>query len=76
MDIAIIFGGSSFEHEISIVSAITLKKVFKKHKTKFIFVDANREFFLIDSKDMKTKYFSSGEYKKLKPLISKKRIFL
>ncbi len=72
MEIAIIFGGSSFEHEISIVSAITLKKVFKKHKTKFIFVDKNREFFLIEPDSMKAKYFSSGDYKKSKPLILKR----
>ncbi len=30
MKIAILFGGSSYEHEISIVSAITMKKVLKK----------------------------------------------
>ncbi len=29
MKIAILFGGSSFEHEISIVSAITVKKILK-----------------------------------------------
>ena len=72
MDIAIIFGGSSYEHEISIVSAITLKKVFKKHNTKFIFVDESREFFLIEPESMKAKYFSSGEYKKLKPISLKR----
>jgi D-alanine-D-alanine ligase len=71
MEIAIVFGGSSFEHEISIVSAITLKKVFKKHSTKFIFVDKNREFFLIEPENMKAKFFSTGEYKKSKTLILK-----
>ncbi len=69
MKIAIVFGGSSFEHEISIVSAITLKGVIKKHDTQFIFIDANREFFLVDAKDMKSKFFSSKEYlKKAKKL--------
>jgi D-alanine-D-alanine ligase len=72
MNIAIIFGGSSFEHEISIVSAITLKKVFKKHTAQFIFIDKDREFFLIEPENMKAKYFSSGDYKKLKPLTVKK----
>jgi len=64
MNIAIIFGGSSYEHEISIVSAITVKGVLKKSKKTFIFVDSNREFYLIDEKDMKSKFFSSKEYLK------------
>ncbi len=64
MNIAIIFGGSSFEHEISIVSAITLKSVIKKHSLEFIFIDANRDFYLIDSNNMKSKFFSSKEYLK------------
>ncbi|HIP49345.1 MAG TPA: D-alanine--D-alanine ligase, partial [Lutibacter sp.] len=69
MNIAILFGGSSFEHEISIVSAITLKKVFKKATLSFIFVDANREFYLVDAKNMKSNHFSTGTYKKDKKLI-------
>jgi D-alanine-D-alanine ligase len=64
MDIAIIFGASSYEHEISIVSAITLKSVVKSHNLKFIFIDSNREFYLIDDSDMKSKFFSSKEYLK------------
>jgi len=64
MKFLIIFGGSSFEHEISIVSAITLKEKIKKHNLIFVFVDANRDFYLIDKKNMKSKYFASGEYKK------------
>ena len=64
MKIAIIFGGSSYEHEISIVSAITLKGVIKGINLEFIFVDANRDFYLIDSDDMKSKFFSSKEYLK------------
>ncbi len=63
MEIAIIFGGISFEHEISIVSAIALKKVLT-HKVKFIFCDKNRDFYLINKENMKAKFFSSGEYKK------------
>lgn len=42
MKIAILFGGSSYEHEISIVSAITMKKVLKKSELSFIFVDKDR----------------------------------
>ncbi len=64
MNFLIIFGGSSFEHEISIVSAITLKDKIKKHNLKFVFVDSNRDFYLIDKENMKSKFFSSGEYKK------------
>ncbi len=72
MNIAILFGGSSFEHEISIVSAITVKKVLKKANLSFIFVDSNREFYLIDSKNMKSNHFSDGVYKKDKKLILKR----
>lgn len=68
MSIAILFGGSSFEHEISIVSAITMQKVFKGTTLVNIFVSQEREFFLIDSKDMKSTTFSSGAYKKSKKL--------
>ncbi len=64
MKLAIVFGGSSYEHEISIVSAITLKSVIKSHKLEFIFIDNKRDFYLVDSKDMKSNYFSSKEYLK------------
>ena len=64
MKIAIVFGGSSYEHEISIVSAITVKNVLKSHTPLFIFVDANRDFYLIDSENMKSNFFSSKEYLK------------
>jgi D-alanine-D-alanine ligase len=75
MNIAILFGGSSFEHEISIVSAITLKKVLKNSNLSFIFVDANREFYLVDAKNMRSDHFSKGLYKKDKKLILKKGAF-
>ena len=71
MNIAILFGGSSFEHEISIVSAITMKKVLKKSRLTYIFVDSNREFYLIDTDKINAKLFSSGEYKKAKKLTLK-----
>lgn len=63
MEIAIIFGGVSYEHEISIVSAISLKKVLN-YQTKFIFCDKYHEFYLIEDKNMTAKHFSSGLYKK------------
>jgi len=72
MNIAILFGGSSYEHEISIVSAITMKKVLKKSTLTYIFVDANREFWLIDTDKINSKLFSSGDYKKSKQLTLKK----
>jgi len=68
MNISIMFGGSSYEHEISIVSAITMKKVLSKVNLSFIFADKDRNLFLIDSDNMKSKYFSSGDYKKAKSL--------
>jgi len=71
MNIAILFGGSSFEHEISIVSAITLKKVLKKSTITYIFVDTDRKFYLIDTDKINSKLFSSGEYKKSKELTLK-----
>jgi len=68
MNLGILFGGSSFEHEISIVSSITMQKVFKKTNLVNIFVSSDREFYLIDKKDMKSSTFSSGAYKKCKKL--------
>jgi len=53
----------SYEHEISIVSAIALKDVLKSALV-FIFCDAQREFYLIPAEKMKSKLFSSGDYKK------------
>lgn len=72
MNITILFGGSSFEHEISIVSAITMKKVFKKSTLTYIFVSPEREFYLIDTGKINSKLFSSGDYKKAKKLTLKK----
>ncbi|EGK8048776.1 D-alanine--D-alanine ligase [Campylobacter lari] len=66
----VIFGANSYEHEISIVSAVVLKKVLKVQK-KFIFCDKNKEFFLIDEEKMNAKTFSSGAYKKEKALVLK-----
>jgi len=75
MNIAILFGGSSFEHEISIVSAITMKKVLKKSTLTYIFVSSDRKFYLIDTEKINSKLFSSGEYKKSKELTLKSGSF-
>ena len=71
MKLAILFGGSSFEHEISIVSAITMKKVLKNTTLTYIFVSADRKFYLIDTEKINSKLFSSGDYKKSKELTLK-----
>lgn len=75
MKLAILFGGSSFEHEISIVSAITMKKVLKKSTLTYIFVSADRKFYLIDTDKINSKLFSSGEYIKSKELTLKQSGF-
>ncbi len=57
----------SYEHEISIVSAITLKEKLPSI-AHFIFCDAHREFYLIPAEQMKSKTFSSGAYRKMAKL--------
>lgn len=69
MSLGVVFGAKSFEHEISIVSAIVLKNVLKQ-KLKFIFCDADRGFYLIEEKNMRANFFSSGKYK------NSKKVFL
>jgi D-alanine-D-alanine ligase len=61
--IAIVFGAQSFEHEISIVSSITMKKVLNDELL-YIFVDKNREFYHIPTDTIKSSIFSTGDYKK------------
>lgn len=75
MKLAILFGGSSFEHEISIVSAITMKKVLKQTTLTYIFVSSDRKFYLIDTEKLNSKLFSSGAYKKSKELTLKQQGF-
>ncbi|WP_170020043.1 D-alanine--D-alanine ligase [Campylobacter sp. RM16190] len=70
MKFGILFGARSYEHEISIVSAIALKNVLKSEPM-FVFCDKFREFYLIEAKDMKANFFSSGNYKKSKKLLLK-----
>lgn len=67
MKIAVLFGAKSFEHEISVVSAIALKKVLSSELV-YIFCDYNRDFYLIPTDKITSKRISSGEYKKDKKL--------
>lgn len=69
MKLAILFGGASFEHEISIVSAITVKGKLQGFDLSFIFCDQDHRFYLIDSSKMKAITFSRGEHLKM-PQIS------
>ncbi|SFV60388.1 D-alanine--D-alanine ligase [hydrothermal vent metagenome] len=68
MKLTILFGGASFEHEISIVSAITLKEKLASFDLSFVFCDADHSFYLIDPSKMKAVTFSRGEYKKMPQL--------
>ncbi len=63
MNFTILFGGASYEHEISIVSAIALKKVLK-NVSNFLFLDAEGDFWEIPAVNMRSDFFSKGEYKK------------
>lgn len=63
MKIAIVFGGVSFEHEISIVSSIAMKDVLNKELV-YLFLDASRDMYHIPTDIINSKVFSSGEYKK------------
>lgn len=74
MKFAILFGGNSYEHEISIVSAIVLKKVLDTN-LEFVFCDKERKFYLIPSEKMNSKTFSSGIYQKEKELFLKQKGF-
>ncbi len=74
MKLALLFGANSFEHEISIVSAIALKKVLKDELV-YIFCDYNRDFYLIPTDKITAKRFSSSEYKKDKKIELKKEGF-
>jgi len=68
LKLTILFGGASFEHEISIVSAITLKEKLSGPELNFIFCDQDHKFYMIDSSKMKAVTFSRGEYKKMPEL--------
>ena len=63
-----LFGGMSFEREISIVSAISLKKVLGDNIAHFIFLDGGHHLYLIPADKMQAKIFATGEYKQCKQL--------
>ncbi|WP_297442161.1 D-alanine--D-alanine ligase [Sulfurimonas sp.] len=75
MNLSILFGGASFEHEISIVSAITLKEKLSTFNLTFIFCDTDHTFYLIEASKMKAKTFSSGAHKKMPVLHLEKGCF-
>ena len=68
MKLTILFGGASFEHEISIVSAITLKEKLTSFDLHFVFCDSDHLFYSINKKQMRATTFSKGEYKKMHQL--------
>ena len=68
MKLTILFGGASFEHEISIVSAITLKEKLVGFDIDFVFCDSDHTFYLIEADKMKAVTFSKGEHKKMTQL--------
>ena len=76
MKLTILFGGASFEHEISIVSAITLKEKLAGFNLTFVFCDQDHSFYLIDSSKMKATTFSKGEYKKMPKLTVSRGAFV
>lgn len=65
MKLAILFGGASYEHEISIVSAITVKGKLGAFDLSFIFCDQDHQFYLIEGEKMKAVTFSRGEHRKM-----------
>lgn len=63
MNFIVVFGGVSYEHEISIVSAIALKKELA-NIAHFVFIDAENNLYLIPKESMTSKHFSTFAYKK------------
>ncbi|HQS66128.1 MAG TPA: D-alanine--D-alanine ligase [Sulfuricurvum sp.] len=68
MKLAILFGGASYEHEISIVSAITVKGKLSNFDLSFIFCDQDHRFYLIDGSKMKATTFSRAQHLKMPQL--------
>ncbi len=68
MKLIILFGGASFEHEISIVSAVTLKSKLSGFDLTFIFCDQDHKFYSIEPSKMKANTFSKNEHKKMPEL--------
>ncbi|MDE5566769.1 MAG: hypothetical protein K2I77_07270 [Anaeroplasmataceae bacterium] len=65
--LGILFGGKSFEHEISIVTAYQLKKrLSNNYKIHMIYISLDGDFYLADQMQMKD--FRLENFKKLKKL--------
>jgi len=76
LKLTILFGGASFEHEISIVSAITIKEKLSSFDLTFVFCDSDHTFYLIDAAKMKAVTFSKGEHKKMPQLMLQNGAFV
>ncbi len=76
MKLTILFGGASFEHEISIVSAITLKEKLTDFDLSFIFCDGDHTFYLIEPSKMKAVTFSKGKYREMSQLVLTQGAFI
>jgi D-alanine-D-alanine ligase len=68
LELAVLFGGASYEHEISIVSAVTMKEKLTGFDLTFVFCDQDHRFYLIDGAKMIAKTFASGDYAKMPEL--------
>ncbi|MDE6240951.1 MAG: ATP-grasp domain-containing protein [Anaeroplasmataceae bacterium] len=67
MKLGIIFGGASFEHEISIITAYQLKKkIEKEYEIHLLYVNLEGKIFNADK--MQLNDFKHSQYKKLKKL--------
>lgn len=67
MKLGILFGGKSYEHEISIISAYQLKKKLDaEYEIHLIYVSLDGKFYNADG--MKLENFKHSQYKKLKKL--------
>lgn len=65
MNIGIIFGGKSFEHDISIISAYQLKKrIIEEYNVHMIYVDFNSNIYVADKLNLND--FKEDKLKKLK----------
>jgi len=76
LKLIILFGGASFEHEISIVSAITLKEKLVNFNLTFIFCDQDHTFYLVEPSQMKATTFSKAKHKKFPQLTLGNAAFL
>jgi len=48
VELAILFGGASYEHEISIVSAVTVMEKLPHFELTFVFCDQDHTLYLVE----------------------------